>query len=114
MEGETPLEGKVEGEPLLEGLEGGTPLEGKVEGGPLLEGLEEGHSREGVGFRNRTGLETGGSSGAGEKCGTGWHSQLTTPNLIVRKAPSNPGLEATALHIRPNTASNKKNVRWGQ
>ena len=56
LEGGTPLEGKVEGGPLLEGLEGGTPLEGKVEGGPLLEGLEEGHPREGVGFRNRTGL----------------------------------------------------------
>ena len=68
LEGGTPQEGQVEGGPLLEGLEGGTPLEGKVEGGPLLEGLEggtplegkvvleEGHPREGVGFRNRTGL----------------------------------------------------------
>ena len=58
VEGGPLLEG-LEGGPLLEGLEGGTPLEGKVEGGPLLEGLEvleEGHPREGVGFRNRTGL----------------------------------------------------------
>ncbi|CAL8254534.1 unnamed protein product [Boreogadus saida] len=59
LEGGTPLEGKVEGGPLLEGLEGATPLEGMVEVGPLLEGLEvleERHPREGVGFRNRTGL----------------------------------------------------------
>ncbi|CAL8391624.1 unnamed protein product [Gadus morhua 'NCC'] len=57
LEGGTPLEGKVEGGPLLEGLEGGTPLEVKVEGGPLLEGLEGGTPLEvKVGFRNRTGL----------------------------------------------------------
>ena len=45
--GGTPLEGKVEGGPLLEVLEGGTPLEGKVEGEPLLKGLEGGTPLEG-------------------------------------------------------------------
>ncbi|CAL8270527.1 unnamed protein product [Boreogadus saida] len=38
LDGGTPREGKVEGGPLLEGVEGGTPLEVKAEGGPLLEG----------------------------------------------------------------------------